>query len=195
MRASAVLLGLSLGACALRGHVATPDEIARLRLAEGLSASGRITLSSPRGRFSARVVFGVARPDSLRIEIPDGSGLRFLLLSRNGTLRADFPEDDAMFMGPSTSEVMNGLFGIELNPKDLVEALLGSAPESMNSRWRFEGTLPIQVTLRGVNESTLDLRIDDPRLESPSSQAFEFGPPRGHLWTLLEMSGRLGLRR
>ncbi len=194
-RAAGVLLSLALGACAARGHIATPDEVERLQQASGLSASGRITLSGPQGRFSAGVVFGVARPDFLRIEIPAGTGLRFLLVAKDGRLRADLPGDDAMFEGPGTAEVMNSLFGIDLEPRDLVGALLGTPPATMNVGWRFEGTLPAQITILGSNATKLSLTLDDPETESPAAQAFEFGPPRRHLWTLRDMSERLGLRR
>ena len=189
------MLGLALGGCAARGHIATPAEVGRLQQAMGLSASGRITLSGPQGRFSAGVVFGVARPDLLRIEIPAGAGLRFLLVAKNGRLRADLPGDDAMFEGPGTAEVMNSLFGIDLEPKDLVGALLGTPPETMNVGWRFEKTRPARVTILGSNATRLSLTLDEAETESPAAQAFEFGPPRGRRWTLPEMSERLGLRR
>ncbi len=169
--------------------------MAQLRQSRGLSSSGRITLSGPQGRFSARVVFGVARPDSLRIEIPAGTGLRFLLVARNGTLRADLPEDDAMFEGPGTSEVMNGLFGIDLRPNDLVDAILGSPPGSLRVVWRFDRRVPSQVIIHGSNATKLLLTLDDPEIESPADRAFEVGPARRHSWTLREMSNRLGLVR
>jgi hypothetical protein len=141
------------------------------------------------------VVFGVARPDSLRIEIPSGAGLRFLLVARDGRLRADLPEDDAMFEGPGTGEIMSGLFGINVEPKDVVAALLGSAPESMNVLWRFENSRPAQVILQGSNGTKLSLTVEDPEIESPHDEAFTFGPPREHSWTVGEMSARLGLTR
>ncbi len=169
--------------------------MARLKEARGLSASGRLTLSGPQGRFSARVVIGVARPDSLRIEIPSGAGLRFLLITREGRLRADLPGDDAMFEGPATGEIMNRLFGIDVEAKDLVGALLGSPPPSMNVTWRFELAQPAQVTLEGSNRTKLSLTVDDPEVESPADRAFAFPPPRARSWTVGEMSDRLGLRR
>jgi hypothetical protein len=189
------LLAMSLVACAARGHIATPAELVALNEAGGLSASGRLSLSGPKGRFSAQMVFGAARPDFLRIEIPAGTGLRFLLVTKNGALRADFPEDDAMFEGAATREVMNGLFGIDLAPEDLVGAILGSPPESLKVGWRFEGTLPTQVAIRGSNNTRLTLNLDDPQIKAPRLQAFDFGRPRGRSWTLAEMSDRLGLTR
>ena len=191
----AALLAASLFACSTRGHVATPDEMARLRQAEGLSASGRITLEGPKGRFSARIVFGVARPESLRIEIPGGAGLRFLLVTRNEKLRADLPGDDAMFEGAASREVMNGLFGIDLAPQDLVEAILGSPGGSLAVGWRFERSLPTRVTIEGANRTRLTLDIDEPEIEAPRPGAFDFGPPRSRAWRLSEMSDRLGLTR
>lgn len=190
-----VLLAVSLSACATRGHIASPAEMALLEKAEGLSSAGRITLSGPKGRFSARVVFGAARPEALRIEIPAGTGLRFLLVAKDGRLRADLPGDDAMYEGPATTEVMNTLFGIDLSPRDLVGAMLGSPPDSLSLSWRFERSAPVRLAIRGSNETSLVLSLDDPEIVAPRPQAFEFGPPRGRAWSLREMSDRLGLTR
>ena len=154
-----------------------------------------MTLSSPRGSFSARVVFGVAASDSLRIEIPGGSGLRFLLICNDGRLRADLPEDDAMFEGVATGEVMNELFGIDLAPKDLIAALLGSAPPSLRVDWRFDRSKPAHVSMAKSTVARLSLALDDPETSAPSATAFVFGPPRENRWTLQQMSERLGLKR
>ena len=181
--------------CASRGHIATPAEMAMLREAGGLSASGRLTLSGPEGRLSAPLVFGVARPDSLRIEIPAGVGLRFLLIAKDGRLRAELPQDDAMFEGPATRAIMNGLFGIDLSASDLAGALLGSPPEALSVGWRFDRTLPRQMTVRGGNDTRLAVTLDEPETRAPGEEAFQFGPPRRHVWSLQEMSARLGLRR
>jgi hypothetical protein len=189
------LLAISLCACATRGHVATPDEIARLEGTPGLSSAGRITLEGPKGRFSARVVFGVSRPDSLRIEIPAGTGLRFLLVARKERVRADLPGDEAMFEGPATSEVMKGLFGIELTPAELVSAILGPPPPSLSVSWRFEKSLPARVTIRGANDTRLTLTLDEPEVLAPPPTAFEPGAPRRQAWTLRQMADRLGLTR
>jgi hypothetical protein len=194
-RGALTLLAVSVSACAARGHLATPLDLAGLERTDGLSSAGRITLQGPRGKFSARVVFGVARPDALRLEIPAGAGLRFLLVARDGRLRADLPGDDAMFEGPATPEVMNGLFGIDLAPGDLVAAILGSPPASLDASFRFERSLPAQMTLRGANQTRLTLNFDEPEIQSPPSGAFDFGPPRARAWSLREMSDRLGLTR
>jgi len=191
----ALLLGFWAGACAARGHIATPAEVDQLLQAQGLAASGRITVEGPRGKLSARVVFGVARPDSLRIEMPAGTGLRFLLVSRNGRLRADLPGDDAMFEGPGNRETVNGLFGVNVAPEELVAAILGDPPESMSAGWRFDRNLPAQITIHEPSGARLTLTLEEPILAAPANRAFEFGPPRSRSWTLQEMSSRLGLRR
>lgn len=190
-----LLAGWSAVACAARGHIATPEEMARLREATGLVTSGKISLEGPAGRFSTRVVLGVARPDSLRIEIPAGAGLRFLLVARDGRLRADLPQDDAMFEGPGTSEVMDRLFGIEVEPKSLVAAILGSPPEAFTADWRFDRARPVRITLKDGKGSKLTLTLEDPETEAPPLGAFTFGPARRESWTLEEMSSRLGLKR
>lgn len=169
--------------------------MALLQATAGLSASGQITLKGPGGRVGTRVVLGVVRPDSLRLEIPDGGGLRFLLVCRNGTLRADLPRDGVVFEGPATREVMRGLFGIDLHPEDLVGAILGGSPAGFSVRWRFERSLPTQVTIQGPDATQLALTLDDPEIEAPPARAFDSGPIRGERVTLDEMSARLGLRR
>ena len=195
-RAVVVLLAAwSAVACAARGHVATPEEMARLRETTGLVTSGRITLEGPAGRFSTRVVLGVARPDSLRLEIPAGAGLRFLLVAKGERLRADLPQDDVMFEGPGTSEVMDRLFGIDVEPKLLVAAILGNPPTAFSVDWRFDGARPVRITLRDAKGSKLTLTLDDAEAEAPAERAFTFGPARRESWTLEEMSSRLGLKR
>lgn len=169
--------------------------MARLQETNGLSASGRITLEGPTGRFSTRVVLGVARPQSLRIEIPAGGGLRFLLIAKDGRLRADLPQDDAMFEGPGTSEVMDRLFGIRVEPAALIAAVLGSPPEEFRAEWRFDRARPVRITLRDAKGSTLTLALDDVETEAPAERAFAFGAPRRESWTVDLMSSRLGLKR
>ena len=193
--ATTVLSTLGGSGCAARGHIATPDQIAGLQRATGLSASGKITLWGPRGRFGARLIFGVARPDALRIEIPSGAGLRFLLVARDGSLRADLPGEDAMFEGGETREAMNELFGIDLEPRDLVSALLGSPPDSMNVEWRFESVKPAQMTLHGKDGTQHLVTLDQATLEPPGGKAFAFGPRRQTSLSLQEMAKRLGLKR
>lgn len=190
-----LLAALWASACAARGQIATPAEVALLRESAGLSASGQLTLKGPGGRFGTRVVLGVARPDSLRIEIPDGAGLRFLLVCRNGTLRADLPRDGVVFEGPANREVMDALFGIDLDPDALVSAILGASPDGFSARWRFERSMPTQVTIEGPDATQLSLTLDDPEIEAPPARAFEAGPIRGQRVSLDEMSDRLGLRR
>lgn len=189
------LFGWSFVGCAARGHIATPVELATLRQAKGLSASGRLTLSGPRGKATARVIFGAAPPDSLRVEIPSGASLRFLLVTRGGRLRADLPPDNAMFEGPATAATMKDLFGIDLAPEDLVAALLGSPPRTVAGLWRFERSRPSELTLTGADGTKLKLTLDDPSTDAVSDQAFAFGPARPQSLSRAEMSRRLGLVR
>ena len=194
-RGLTLLAALWASACAARGHIATPAEIALLRETPGLSASGQITLKGPRGRIGTKVVLGVARPDSLRIEIPEGGGLRFLLVCRNGLLRAELPGDRVTFEGLANREVMERLFGIDIDPEALVSAILGASPDNFTVRWRFDRSLPALVTIEGRDGSTISLRLDDPEIAAPPARAFESGPLRGTRISLGEMSDRLGLRR
>lgn len=192
---AALLLAAASGACAARGHVATPADLASLREASGLSAGGKIELSGPQGRVRARLVFGVARPDSLRIEIPAGAGLRFLLIARDGRLRADLPSDDAMYEGPATAAVMDQLFGIDVSPADLVAAILGTPPDSLRTSWRFDEGQPARLVAERPGGGRLVLSFEDPETGAPGAAAFEFGSARARQWTLSEMSSRLGLKR
>ncbi len=194
-RGLTLLAALWASACATRGHLATPAEVAMLRETSGLSASGRLVLKGPGARFGTQVVWGVARPGLLRLEIPDGAGLRFLLVCRDGILRADLPRDDAMFEGPANREVMSRLFGIDLDPRALVEAILGTPPDGFSVTWRFERSSPTLVTIESADGTRLSMSLDNPETGAPPLRAFEFGPARGASLSLDEMSRRLGLRR
>ena len=68
---------------------------------------------------------------------------------------------------------------------NIVESVIGGAYEVLDGFTRIVDE----------RESMQALTLNDAETESPAAQAFEFGPPRGHLWTLLDMSERLGLRR
>jgi len=190
-----IAIAIVSSGCAARGRIATPDEMARLGQANGLSASGQIALSGPGGRFRTRIVIGVARPGSLRLEIPAGSGLRFLLVTNGGRLRADLPQDDATYEGPATSQVMDALFGVAFDPKDLVAAILGDSPEGLAAAWRFDRGQPAQVSMNDVHGKKLTLNFEESDLQTPDSRAFTFGAARSRSITLAEMAERLGLKR
>jgi hypothetical protein len=183
------------GGCAARGHIATPAELVSLRESRGLSSSGTITLSGPGGRLRTKIVLGVTKPDLLRIEIPAGARLRFLLISTGGRLRADLPGDDAMFEGAASREVLETLFGVDFEVRDLVSALLGGEPEGMKVSWRFDAGRPSRIEMDGKEGRKLSLSLDDVELQAPAPSAFAFGPARGEMLSLDEMSRRLGLRR
>ena len=194
---SILIAGFTLAGagCAARGRIATPDEMARLTATDGFSAAGQIALAGPGGRFRTRVVIGVARPDALRIEIPSGSGLRFLLVTNGGKLRADLPPDDAMYEGPATSAVMDALFGVAFDPRDLVAALLGDAPPGIVTTWRFNRGQPARVSMKDGRGRELTLSVDESELQAPNARAFLFGPARRHTTSLTEMAETLGLKR
>jgi hypothetical protein len=192
---AALLICASGSGCAARGHVATPEEIARLQKVEGLSASGLLSLAGPSGRFRTRVVLGVSRPDAVRIEIPSGTGLRFLLVARGGRLRAELPGDGVAYEGVATAEVMDDLFGIDFEPRDLVAAVLGNASPRLSTTWRFDRGRPSHTMMKGSDGRTLALSLDDAELAAPPAAAFEVLGGRGQSVTLREMSDRLGLRR
>ena len=183
-----------LAGCAARGHVATPAEMAGLRASSGLTASGKITLRGPRGRFSTRVLFGVDRAGSLRLEIPAGAGLRFLLVCRGDRLRAELPQEGASYEGEASAEVMSRLFGIDLAPRDLANAILGEAAAEVDARWRFDRGQPAALSLRR-GETSLPLTLADPETEAPGPDAFALRPIQGALLSLDDMAARLGLTR
>ena len=100
-----------------------------------------------------------------------------------------------MFEGPANREVMDALFGIDLDPEALVGAILGASPDGFSASWRFDRSMPTQVTIEGPDATQLSLTLDDPQIEAPPTRAFEWGPIRGTRVSLDEMSDRLGLRR
>ena len=193
--AALIAFAVLAAGCAARGHVATPDELALLREASGLSASGKITLSGPGGRFSTRMLIGVAKPDLVRLEIPAGTGLRFRLITNGETLLADLPGEAVFFRGASSRGVLEALFGVEIEPRDLVAAVLGNQPTDFRTAWRFDRALPVHMKIDGREGRALAMSLDDTELAAPSAEAFVVDPPRSSPVSLEEMSSRLGLRR
>lgn len=111
----------------------TPDQI-RDRLtrpaAEAVfTATARVAVQSPRGRYSKTMVLAVKRPSFLRIESLPLFGPADLLLSTNGkTFQVFLPAEGAYYIGAATVETMHRFFGIALAPRHIVPLLTGSPP-------------------------------------------------------------------
>ena len=192
-----IALGVAFAAagCAARGRIANPSEVRELQQAGGLSASGQLTLSGPSGRIRTRVVLGMARPDALRIEIPAGASLRFLLTTNDGQLSAVLPLEGVRYDGEASPMVMSTLFGIDFGPQALVASALGGTDPGLDASWRFDRGAPSEIVLTGRSGGSLKLALDDVELVPPPPMAFRPSESGALSVSLDEMSRRLGLRR
>lgn len=191
-------LCLALSSCAAHGRIATPLEIASLRNAEGLVASGRLKLRNARGSLTIPVVMGALRPDKIRIEVPSGGGIRFLFIVANGHIVAEDPSTRTRFTGAANEASLFDLFGVRLSTDELVASLFGKPPSRASTyEWRFEAGRPREVTIALQSGEGLSFRLDDPELERPPATAFAIDASRENYEpvTALEMSRHLGLRR
>jgi hypothetical protein len=194
LAALAIVAGVA--GCAARGRPATPGDLALLRAAPGLVASGQLGISGPRGRFRTDVLIGVARPDRIRIEIASATGPRFVLVAGSGRVTADYPGERARFTGPSDAATIGAVFGASISARDLAEVLLGGEAPDAAVAWRFDGGLPAGARVRLNTGERLDLSLASPELREATAGAFEARPdPRLEPVDAPTMARLLGLRR
>jgi hypothetical protein len=131
-----VLLALAaLPACAVRRAPAPPLSPAPEALAARrpparpfrAAISGRIQLGGRHGRFTAG--FG-ARPPDLRLDLfhPVGGGTVLSLGTSGGRLRAVWPGSGECLEADATADMMRLLVGFRIEPRELVDIMLGRLP-------------------------------------------------------------------
>jgi hypothetical protein len=129
-----------------------------------------------RGRSHALVAF--RRPDAVRIEIPGPSGARLVAVARAGRLTAVLPADKARLESAAGPADFEALLGVALSPAELMDLLLGVAPQAAR---RYEAdwgeTLPRRVKAELADGTRLDARVDEAEadVELPAAA---FDPPR-----------------
>jgi outer membrane lipoprotein-sorting protein len=159
LEASAALL--LLGACA-HARVPPPEVV---RAAAGLasySASLRVSVRGAELRGRSRALVAFRRPDALRIEIPGPAGARLLAVARGGRLTAVMPHERAVFEAEASPAGLESLIGIALRPDELMDLLVGVAPEGAQGyEVRWGRTLPRRVDAVLADGTKLRATVED----------------------------------
>ncbi|MCP4717419.1 MAG: DUF4292 domain-containing protein, partial [Deltaproteobacteria bacterium] len=99
----------------------------------------RIKLQAPDRSFSAKCLFFLKRPDKLRIVILDffNQPALFLVAGNDAGLTMFTPSTNICYGGKATPENMDRAFGIPLSARDILDAVLGPAPETVPADTAF----------------------------------------------------------
>jgi hypothetical protein len=152
------------------------------RSTSSYSARVRVSLRGDELRGRSWTLVAFRRPDSLRIEVPGPTGARVIAVASGGRLTAVFPGDRAVFSGAATREVLEGLLGVGLRPEEVIDLLVGLAPDDVTGyRVGWGPRVPERVRARLPDGARLDLEIEDPRpgAELPDA-AFDAPPHPGY---------------
>jgi hypothetical protein len=152
--------------------------IEQARSAASWSGDLRVSVRGPELRGRSRALVAFVRPDRLRIEIPGAAGARLVAVVREGRLSAVLPAEHARLESAATSVELEALLGIALTPGELMDVLVGKAPEAARSyRADWAETLPFRVRAELRDGTRLDARIDEAEtgVELPPAA---FDPPR-----------------
>ena len=159
MRRIVALLALACAGCApalmkLPSSPAAPASDGRDAVADATSACQRVTSMTAElavtgsvggQRIRGRMIVGVARPGSVRIEAaaPFGAPL-FIFVARGGEATLLLPRDDRILEHGKPADVLEAIAGVPLDPVDLRAVLTGCAvapdaaeAQQSGSDWRI----------------------------------------------------------
>ncbi len=162
----------------------SPQVVTRARAARTYSASLRFSLSGPDLRGRGRAIVAFQRPDRLRIEVPGPAGVRVVAVLREGRLIAVFPAERAVFTDAANEASLGALFGLGLEPSEVMDRARGRAPcparlRSFRVRWGL--TLPRAVDAELSDGAHLALRVDSAEQDIPIPAAAFLPPPAAGL--------------
>jgi hypothetical protein len=168
-------LSLSIG-CATWSP--PPPRVAAAAAATGsYSASLRVSVKGPEVRGRSRVLLAFRRPDAMRIEIPGPSGARLVAVVRGDRLTAVLPAERAVFEGRAEREDLGALLGVDLDPAELMDVLVGTAPpDAREYRARWGEVLPRKVEAVLADGTRLKATVDDAEKDVSLPEA-AFDPP------------------
>jgi hypothetical protein len=115
-----------------------------------IRATARISLSSPEGDYSRKMVLLLRMPSSLRVEtMPLFGPADFFLSVNEESLRVFFPGEGKFYVGAATRENLFMFFKVFLSPADMVPLLAGLPPyiaEGFLSGHMEEGLYRVDIT-------------------------------------------------
>jgi len=180
-RPELALAGLLLSACAT-ATLPPPGVATRAAAAVSWSGSVRVSVSGKDVRGRSRVLMAFRRPDAVRIEIPGPAGARLVAVAREGRLTAVLPAERAFLETAATAEDLDALLGVALSPRELMDLLVGVAPEGLRDyEAQWGDTLPRRVQALLADGTRLKATVDDAEagVELPPA-AFDPPPHPGY---------------
>jgi hypothetical protein len=141
-----------------------------------------VRLHGPELRARTRALIAFDRPQRLRVEVPGPAGARFVLVARGPELVAVFPAERAVYRGGTSSAELEALLGVALVPAEIMDVLVGRAPERLVSYRAWWGErLPERIEAHLQDGARLELRVRDVEAGLPlPGAAFEPPPSDGY---------------
>lgn len=139
-----------------------PGAPERARAAQTYSASLRVSLRGPELRARTAAIVAFRRPDALRVEVPGPTGPRVVAVAREGWLSAVFPTSRAAFRAEATRASFESLFGIALEPGEVMDLLVGVPSPRLRAYqagWGIE--LPRTIVATLPDGGRLKVHVDE----------------------------------
>jgi len=156
----AVLLVSNASCAGLRPPPAGAPEAARR--VETYSASLRVSLKGPELRARTPAIVAFRRPDALRVEVPGPAGPRLIAVARAGRLQAVFPRSRAVFGAEASRDSFAALFGIALEPSEIMDFLVGTrAPGLRQYAVGWGDALPRAIRATLPDGGRLNVDVDE----------------------------------
>lgn len=170
-----------------------PGAPERARAAASYSASLRVSLRGVELRARTAAIVAFRRPDALRVEVPGPAGPRVVAVARNGRLHAVFPASHASFQADATSASFESLFGIALEPAEVMDLLVGvPSPRLRAYEVGWGADLPRTIVVTLPDGGRLKVQVDEAATGIDlAERAFEAPPSVGYREVDAEEARRL----
>jgi hypothetical protein len=122
------------------------------------------------------------RPDALRVEVPGPAGPRVVAVARDGRLNAVFPASRAAFRADATSQSFASLFGVALEPVEVMDLLVGvPSPRLRSFEVGWGERLPRIIVATLPDGGRLKLQVDEAEIAVDlAERAFEAPSTAGY---------------
>ena len=128
-------------------------------------------------RGGTHALMAFRRPGDLRIEVPTAAGLRLVVVTRDGALTAVFPKERAIYEGKADPEVLKALVGVDLNPGEIMDLVVGAgSPRLKDLRVAWGAELPREVEATLPDGTRLKAKLVAPEA-GPALAENAFLPP------------------
>jgi hypothetical protein len=142
------------------------------------SASLRVFLKGPELRARTPAIVAFRRPDALRVEVPGPAGPRVVAVARAGRLSAVFPRSRAVFGAEASRDSFAALFGIALDPAEVMDFLVGTrAPGLRAYAVGWGDALPRAIRATLPDGGRLNVVVDDVETGAELPDAAFLPPP------------------